>query len=144
MEIRDNTKMEQNSCGGFHKWWYHQMVGLFHGKSQSKMDDDLGYPHDSGNLQIFYKRISQHYQDCRHFCLGHRCQLGRRSRSTSGLWGSDFQLGEIPENDGMWGLELVGKMGDSRKNAQLTMEKWGISFWEGGDIIWMIRKKMHI
>ena len=100
-----------------------------------------GYPQDSGNLQIFYKRISQHYQDCRHFCLGHRCQLGRRSRSTSGLWGSDFQLGEIPENDGMWGLELVGKMGDSRKNAQLTMEKWGISFWEGGDIIWMIRKK---
>ena len=44
MEIRDNTKMEQNSCGGFHKWWYHQMVGLFHGKSQSKMDDDLGVP----------------------------------------------------------------------------------------------------
>ena len=28
--------------------------GLFHGKSQSKMDDDWGYPHDSGNHQIIY------------------------------------------------------------------------------------------
>ena len=24
---------------------------FYHGKSQSKMDDDSGYPHDSGNLQ---------------------------------------------------------------------------------------------
>ena len=28
------------------------MVGLFHGKSQSKMDDDWGYPYDLGNLQM--------------------------------------------------------------------------------------------
>ena len=29
--------------GAFLKWWYPKMVGLFHGKSQSKMDD-LGVP----------------------------------------------------------------------------------------------------
>ena len=27
-------------------------IGLFHGKSQSKMDDDWGYPHDYGNPHV--------------------------------------------------------------------------------------------
>ena len=30
------------------------MVSLFHGKSQSKMDDDWGYPYDLGNLHMTY------------------------------------------------------------------------------------------
>ena len=30
--------------GGFHKWAYPQMDGLFHGKSNLEMDDDWGYP----------------------------------------------------------------------------------------------------
>ena len=28
------------------------IAGVFRGKSQSNMDDDWGYPYDSGNLQI--------------------------------------------------------------------------------------------
>ena len=33
-------------------WINPQMVGLFHGKSQSKMDDDWGYPMTMENLQM--------------------------------------------------------------------------------------------
>ena len=37
--------------GGFHKWGKPQIDGLYW-KYQSEMDDDWGYPHDSGNLAI--------------------------------------------------------------------------------------------
>ena len=30
---------------GVHEWGYPRTDGLFHGTSQSKMDDDWGYPH---------------------------------------------------------------------------------------------------
>jgi hypothetical protein len=33
-------------------WMAKKMVGLFHGKSQSKMDDEMGYTHDLGNMRI--------------------------------------------------------------------------------------------
>ena len=34
------------------------MVGLFHGKFPSKMDDDWGYPYDSGNLHMVDSKAS--------------------------------------------------------------------------------------
>ena len=51
----DGEKMPNNSSksyGGFHKWRIPKLVGLFHGKSQQKMEDDWGYPYDSGNLHM--------------------------------------------------------------------------------------------
>ena len=36
----------------FLNWRYPEMDGLFHGRSQSKVDDDGGYPHDLGNHHI--------------------------------------------------------------------------------------------
>ena len=42
-----------NKYGGVHKWGFPKIDGLVQGKSQSKMDDNLGYPYDSGNHQIF-------------------------------------------------------------------------------------------
>ena len=40
--------------------WYHDMDGFSGGKSQSKMDDCLGYPYDLGNLHVspFFNDIS--------------------------------------------------------------------------------------
>ena len=38
--------------GGFHKSEYPKMVGLFHGESHTKMNDDWGNPHDLGNLHM--------------------------------------------------------------------------------------------
>ena len=32
---------------------------LVYGKSQPKMDDDWGYPHDLGNLQILENNMTQ-------------------------------------------------------------------------------------
>lgn len=41
------------SCGGFHKLGYPQKNDAsFHGKSNTKMDDDLGYHHDLGNPHV--------------------------------------------------------------------------------------------
>ena len=31
---------------------------LFHGKTQSKMDDDWGYPHDLGNVPPHFGKLS--------------------------------------------------------------------------------------
>ena len=51
----------------FHKWGCRipnsSLVGLFHGKSERKMDDDWGYHHDSGNLQMIHTPI-QLFETC--------------------------------------------------------------------------------
>ena len=50
-----NTPVKSHEIphGGFHKWWYPKIDGLFHGTPQSKIDDDWGVtPYDSGNLHI--------------------------------------------------------------------------------------------
>ena len=33
-------------------WRYPWIAGLFHGTLQTQMDDDMGFPHDSGNQFI--------------------------------------------------------------------------------------------
>ena len=41
-------KLHQRQYGGFLKWGYPKIEG----KSQTKMDDDWGYPYDLGNPHI--------------------------------------------------------------------------------------------
>jgi len=43
----------QNPYGDFHKWGCpHSWMVYFMENPSINMDDDLGYPHDSGNLHI--------------------------------------------------------------------------------------------
>ena len=45
------------------------MDGLFHGKSQSEMDDDWGYPYDLGNHRmsnVWHKREWQDLPSAKH------------------------------------------------------------------------------
>ena len=42
----NSLEMEVSRNGGTPKWM------IYYGKSQTKMGDDWGYPHDYGNLQI--------------------------------------------------------------------------------------------
>ena len=50
MDMEENTR-----CGGFHQWGYPKMLGKIRIKypSNLEMDDDWGYPYDSGNLHVF-------------------------------------------------------------------------------------------
>ena len=50
--VGKNTKNPMQVYGGFHKWGYPKMIGLFHGKSEIQMDDESGYPYDLGNLHM--------------------------------------------------------------------------------------------
>ena len=85
--------METHRTGGFLKWWIpNSWLVYFMGKSQPKMDDDWGYPYDSGNLHFFcllpiWEWFSQIHppsvqahasRGCRCWCW---CCLGRSKRS---------------------------------------------------------------
>ena len=49
-------KNDEN-MGGFHTWGYPHSWMVYKEKSHLQMDDDWGYPHDSGNLHMISTQI---------------------------------------------------------------------------------------
>ena len=50
--------------GGFHKWGYPKIDGLymFIWENPTEMDDDWRYPHDYGNHHFFFEEHEKHHR----------------------------------------------------------------------------------
>ena len=105
--------------------WYPKMVGLFHGKSQSTMDDDWGHPYFRKPPKVSKRRGAKLRQTLKDL-LGQRLQSGR--------WWNTVWARLQQEKKGMKHWELEGEM-------DFHVDEWfrnpkccGCcgSFWQGG------------